>query len=323
MSMKNHRMTAVAAVAAFLVLAHFVPCFAGTFLEMQPGVSARADADSALGPPIQEVAPGIRYDYKPQLDSRRLSIQFDKNTGVIESIDIYSEDPYTKKQYQEWLQLDQSDMRIDDENGNRVEYYRSAGVALHFSGLEDTSPVAFFSHYDVMNSKFYTRTGPPAENPEIYYVSQSDKAIEAKEWLQAKDLLEEGLRKFPDSSDLWHNRGLYYFRSKAEPRDVRRRETKRSVERAYRLNPSGRNAAEMGWIRKELGKDCYSALPYFEEAERKGYAEKEKSLLYWIGWCYEMIEDIPRARNYYQRFVTAAPEDEKAEDARDRLRWIK
>ncbi|MFO8091405.1 MAG: hypothetical protein R6U13_16315 [Desulfatiglandaceae bacterium] len=152
MSIKNHRMTAVTAVAACLVLAHFVPCFAGTFLEMQPGVSTRADADSALGPPIREVVPGIRYDYRPQLDSRRLTLTFHEGTGVIESIDIYSEEPYSKVQYQEWLQLGRADRRDYDDRGNLVEYFPAAGVALHFSGQDEVSMVEFLRYFDPSSS---------------------------------------------------------------------------------------------------------------------------------------------------------------------------
>lgn len=75
----------------------------------------------------------------------------------------------------------------------------------------------------------------------------------------------------------------------------------------------------MGWLYRDLHRDCETALSYFEEAERKGYAREKKTLLYWMGECYEKRGYIATAREYYRRFIDVAPENEKAKDARDRL----
>jgi tetratricopeptide (TPR) repeat protein len=169
------------------------------------------------------------------------------------------------------------------------------------------------------HTSFTKPTPPILVKDERYYVRESDTALEKKEWKRAKQIIEEGLRKFPSNADLWHNRSLYYFRCKDEPKQIRPIEVQRSMQRAYKLRPSGKYAAEMGWLYRSLHGDCETALSYFEEAERKGYVKEKKTLLYIMGECYEKRGYIATAREYYRRFIDIAPENEKAPDARDRL----
>jgi TolA-binding protein len=307
--------------AAMLLFPGFHNCFAETFLELRPGHSTKAEADKKLGPPIKEVIKGTQYDYQPQLDASRLSVTFHRGTNVIKSIDIYSGEPYTKGEYQEWLQLGTQAKTSRDKDGHLVEHYLQKGVALHFAGQDDTSVVAYISHYDVTRA----RPTPPLKGPKDahYYDQEADQAIKAKDWRQAKQLIEEGLRRYPNSDDLWHTRAKYYLKTKSEPREVRSSEVMRSMFRAYKLNPSGKHAAEMGWFHKDLNNDCTLALSYFKEAEAKGYATEEPSLLYWMGMCYEDLGMYNSARSSYRRFLNMAPGHEKhpeAERGLDRLR---
>ena len=156
-----------------------------------------------------------------------------------------------------------------------------------------------------------------------YYLRKADKAIENKDWTEAKRLIDEGLRKYPNSANLWHTRATYYFKSTNEPGEVRAREAEQSIFRAYNLDPSGKHAAEVGWLNLQFHKNCLLSISYFEEAERKGYAGEMPSLLFWMGSCYEKTGMHSSARTYYRRFLDTAPGHEKqaeAQAALDRLR---
>ena len=291
---------------------------AGTYLELEPGVSKKADVDKVLGSPVKEIEKDIRYDYAPQPDTRRISITFDKNTRVIQAIEIYSQEAYSKNQYREWFQLGEPDKTIRDKKGNLVEVYNAAGIMLHFGGTAVSSPIEYFSHFapspqDVKGSSV-------KGSEERSYLEASDKAMKARDWPAAKRLIEEGLRKYPGSADLWHSRALYYFRTPSEPGEIKPREAHLSMERAYQLDPSGKHAAELGWIYRELQRDCRKALPYFEEGVRKGHASKDPTLYYWTGRCSEETGQYDKARTYYDRFLEAAPNHEYSRDARERLR---
>lgn len=148
---------------------------------------------------------------------------------------------------------------------------------------------------------------------------ESDKALAKMDWIRTRTLIEEGLSKYPNSGELWQSRAFYYFKSKYEPKEIRRVEIRRSMEKAYKLKPSAKHAADMGWIYREIYNDCYTALSYFEEAERKGYSQKKPTLFYLMGRCYEMIGEYRAARAYYGRFLDVAPKDKNSSDARARL----
>ena len=122
---------------------------AGTFMDLQPGVSKKADADRALGKPIREVIKGIRYDYDAKkLRARRLSITYQPATGVIETINIYPNDSVGKDTFRQWLALKEPQKEHIDSDGNLIEYYLNSGIALHYDGPDDSVPVKYFSHID-------------------------------------------------------------------------------------------------------------------------------------------------------------------------------
>lgn len=136
--------TCVAAILCAVALA-----FAGEFEGLTPGVSRKADADRALGPPVREVVPGTRFDYDPaKHDARRISIKYSGSGQVIETIDLYFKANYPKSQYQQWFKLEAPARSAFDGDGNLIEYYSPAGLALHYAGPDDQSPVEFFSHFD-------------------------------------------------------------------------------------------------------------------------------------------------------------------------------
>lgn len=295
--------------------------FGASFLELQPGSSTKSDVDRKLGAPIKEIIKGVQYDYPPQMDAARLSVTFYRETKIIKSIDIYSEAPYTKSEYQKWYQLGNPPTSKHDQKGHLIEFYSAKGIALYFAGPNDTSIVKSISHYDITEAK----QTPPLDGPNDaqYYEKQADQALDRKDWHKAKKLIDEGLRLYPNFAELWHTRAGYYFRAKNEPAATRGNEALNSMYRAYKLNPSGEFAAEMGWLHKEIHNDCTLALSYFEEAEKKGYARERPGLLFWIGSCFEQIGMYFSASDYYNKFLKLVPQHKKrleAERAVTRLR---
>jgi len=119
-----------------------------TFVDLEPGLSKKSEADSVLGKPVKEIVPGIRYDYHPQLDTRRISIKYRAGSGVIEAIDLYSQIGYSKNEYRDWLYLDDPEKIDHDEKNYLVEQYTSSGVIIHFAGPDDSFPVECVTYFD-------------------------------------------------------------------------------------------------------------------------------------------------------------------------------
>lgn len=136
--------------AAWLLACALWTAAAGDFEGLAPGVSTKADVDRVLGPPLREVIPGERYEYNPaKHDAVRISIKFRRGAGIIETIDLYPKGSYAKAQYRQWFKLEAPDKPVIDERGNLIEYYAGPGIALHYTGPDNSSPVAFFSHFDL------------------------------------------------------------------------------------------------------------------------------------------------------------------------------
>lgn len=306
-----------------IFLLSFLLAFAGTFRGLEPGISKKSDADRILGKPKLEVVRGVRYDYEPgHPDTRRISIKFYRDTQVIETIDIYPQEAFSKDQYKEWLGLEVVQETARDAGGNLIEYYVSSGIALHFAGPEDSSSVEFFSHFDPQSLEPSKPAGSPAARDETYYTQAAEEAVEKKDWPRAKLLIDQGLRLYPDSAGLWNERASYYFSCESEPSDVRMRETLSSARKAYKLNPITLHALNLGWIHLEMHKDYSSALIYFIKVEKE-YAPQNPALYYWMARCYEETLVLDMAKAYYARFLEVAPDHVRAEDARNRLNSLK
>ncbi len=125
-----------------------VPAAAGTFAGLTPGVSTKADADGVLGAPVREVVAGTHYDYDPvKFQARRISIRFQPQTQIIQTIDLYLVETHPREKYVGWFELGTADQVTHDAYGNRIETYASKSISLHFEGPDETSQVLFFRHY--------------------------------------------------------------------------------------------------------------------------------------------------------------------------------
>ena len=141
--------------------------YAGTYLGLEPGISTKKDADRVLGAPIKEVSKGIRYDYAAQkYDLKQLSVVFSKETSQVDCIYLYFLKSYSKPQLKEWFKLGVPTNTSLDTEGKLIEYYPQ-GVALYFSGPDDTAAVEYCSHFNLaMLSKESSQTKTVAVSTE-------------------------------------------------------------------------------------------------------------------------------------------------------------
>ena len=273
--------TVLAVSIGFIMLLFFSNvAFTGSILGLKIGKSTKQDADRILGKPIKEMIKGVKYEYPPQQSARRILLTFYRDTGIVRAIDIYPQEPYVKAEYQEWLNLKAASRTSRDKQNRLIEYYPEKGIALHFAGPDDTSTVMYISHYDT--SQPITKKVAKGQRKKDYYVQESDRAIKEKDWKRAKSIIEKGLHKYPNSSRLWHNRVVYYFNAKDEPLQVRKDEAMQSMSRAYELNPSGKNAAEMGWLHFRSTMIACWHCPILKKLKRKATAREPR--VSFIGW---------------------------------------
>lgn len=319
-------------VLVVMLLAPVAALDAGTYKGLEPGSSTRAEVERVLGQPIRTVESGARYDYRPVgEDSARLSVEFDPRNERVVAIDLYFTEQYSKEDYRDWFELGAPSSTRRSASGNLVEVYDDAGISLHFTGSGGDSLVEFFRHFDP-DRKLSDRQQPEpraTETPvpaqpipsEAQYIRSAHDAEEREDWAGLGPIVEEGLREYPESAELWEMRGFFYFHNRSISRETRTRESLLSVERAYELDDSAERAAAVGWVHYYLLEDCGTAMDYFELAEPQ-YGSRNPTLLYYMATCFEEWRRARKAREYYSRFLDLAPNDPLADEARDRLRRI-
>ncbi len=327
-------------LATLLVVIAWSALEAGTFEGLEPGVSRKADADRALGPPIREVAAGVRYDHNPAAyDARRISVEYSPQSGVITSIDLYLAQQYSKPDYQSWFELGEPTVTSFDDGGNLVEDYAVAGISLHFDGPGENDPVRFFRHFDPLAAPAAQLRGGASgsSGPPTYsrgesvrtadsgtwsadqYAARAEQAENDKDWPKLRSIVEEGLRIYPDEACLWNLRGTFFFADGGgAPPEVRRDEPLRSALRAYHLVPDYDHTVDLAWAYFRVLDDCSSANYYFEQIAGEEIA-KHPRLIYVMGTCYERNGDTELAIRYYRQYLQREPNSPQAEKVRDRL----
>jgi tetratricopeptide (TPR) repeat protein len=219
--------------AAWILVCVLWTAAAGDFAGLTPGVSTKADVDRVLGAPVREVVPGERYEYNPaRHDAVRISVKFRRGAGIVETIDLYPQGSYAKAQYRQWFKLEAPDKPVIDERGNLIEYYAGPGIALNYSGPDDTSPVAFFSHFDLrilLEERPAPAPAAPAPAPAPPAVVEENRQRAAPLLAQARErmakgdydaainLFNQGIRmQGPEALDIrsFEDVGFCYFRKK-------------------------------------------------------------------------------------------------------------
>lgn len=296
-------------ISLILSFAPFV--YSGTYVGLEPGISTRKDADRILGKPEREMIEGVRYEYRAQYsDLRFIFISFDKNSQLIEKIEIYSKKAYFKAQYLRWLDLGRPDKQMAGDDGNLVEYYIDEGISLHYGGPDDSHPITCLSHFNPL-----LLNGKPKE---YYERAVLDAFYDQKDFKRLKQVVDEGIERYPESPRLWTFRAKYYFFNDAEPKPEGYYLALSAAKRALELNPGNpKNHVNMGWIYQEGFKDYVSAICHYEKGEL--FATLEPRLYFYMAKCYEAVGNLEKAISYFKRFLEILPQCTLAPEARQRL----
>ena len=131
----------------FLLITTSAP--AASFKGITPGLTTKEGADSILGAPTRAILSGSYYEYDAAAhDARRLSVVVNDKTQVVKQINIYPREARYKDTLLDWLGLEGPAAVKRDDEGNLIEEYPQNGIALHFSGPEETQPVEFIRFYE-------------------------------------------------------------------------------------------------------------------------------------------------------------------------------
>jgi len=136
----------------FLTCAAVLVCpsvLAGSFADLKPGVSTRADVERVLGPPLKEEEPG-GFVYDPtRHQAKAIVVYYAPGSDVVFSIEVHTATTYPKSSYQEWFGLGEPARAGSWCDGNWGELYVPQDMVLCFAGVDATSPVVAYVHVHV------------------------------------------------------------------------------------------------------------------------------------------------------------------------------
>jgi hypothetical protein len=151
-----------------------------------------------------------------------------------------------------------------------------------------------------------------------YYETSAADAFKKRKCGVLKNVLDQGLGIYPNSSKLWGGVAGYNIVCRPDlPAAVRGQRALNAALRAYQLDSSDQNAVNVGWIYQSMAGDWYRAVVYYEKGVQ--FADRDPSLYYHMGQCYEALRNAPKAIESYQLFLRVAPNHRYAADARLRL----
>jgi len=90
-----------------------------------------------------------------------------------------------------------------------------------------------------------------------------------------------------------------------------------ALKKAVQIEPSGKCYSNLGLVYLTMFKDYSSALACYEKAG--DYALSNPRDYYFMAICYEELKYLHLAVSHYEKFLQAAPNDQNAQDARNRL----
>jgi tetratricopeptide (TPR) repeat protein len=258
---------------------------------------------------------------------------------------------YDRSRYKEWFELGEPAKKEMDANGNLVEYYLPQKVSLHYAGANASNSVEFFSHFapSMLEREKIAKTSPqptpppsqqipksvsppPQEIPKSlpppsqqarvqnrqYYETGAKQAFDYKDFQKLRLIIDEGLTHYPDSATLWSYEGAYYFSyNESGPQSFRREKALKAAKKAVDLEPVEQNYFNLGQLYHYMFKDYSSALNCYEKAGN--YGLRYPRAYYYMAICYEELKHLNLAISYYEKFLKAAPNDQYAQDARNRL----
>ena len=163
---------------------------------------------------------------------------------------------------------------------------------------------------------------PPSQQARVqnrqYYETGAKQAFDYKDFQKLRLILDEGLTHYPNSAMLWSYEGAYYyFYKESGPLSFRREKALMASKKALQIEPSGRYYSNLGSVYLGTFQDYSSALDCYEKAQ--DYALSNPSVYYNMARCYEELRYLNLAVSHYEKFLQAAPNDQYAQDARNRL----
>jgi len=163
---------------------------------------------------------------------------------------------------------------------------------------------------------------PPSQQARVqerqYYVAEAKQALENKDFRKLRRILDEGLPYYPDSAALWSYEGAYYFLyNESGQFSFRREKALMALKKAIQIEPSGKCYVNLGLVYANMFKDYSSALDCYEKAG--DHVLSYPRAYYLMAICYEELKYLHLAVSHYEKFLQAAPNDQYAQDARNRL----
>ena len=159
---------------------------------------------------------------------------------------------------------------------------------------------------------------PNEKSKEDYEEAVLEAFYDLKDFRRLKQLVDEGIRLYPESPRLWTFRAKYYFFNVSEPEPDRNHLALSAARKALDLDPENpKNYVNIGWIYQDGFKDYASAIRYYEKGE--AYAVWQPRLHFYMAKCYEAIGNLEKASSHFKRFLQILPECQLAPEARMRL----
>jgi hypothetical protein len=162
-------------LATCTVLSICVPCLAGTFAGLEPGVATRADVERVLGPPLEEFQPGGFSHDPTRFNAKTLVVFYLPQSEVVAAIGVELGSAHPRSMYREWFSLGEpaaSGPWCDGEMW--AELYLPQHIMLCFAGSDATHMVEGFAHIapavaSSLASHDPVSGGPAPAGVEAYY----------------------------------------------------------------------------------------------------------------------------------------------------------
>ena len=132
---------------------------------LQPGLSTRADAEKALGNPVQSLSPTL-FEYKLPSGSGKIFIEFRSKDFVVDRIERQFLKPVSRAALMRSLNLPENpeEKRLN-KDGKLEEYFGDVlTLALTYASAEPVSGITSIGYYSM---QLFERSLEQARNPQV------------------------------------------------------------------------------------------------------------------------------------------------------------
>lgn len=293
---------------SLLTLILSTQAMSGTFEGLTPGESCRGEVYGALGQPIRQADKGLTcyFNAKP-FKGKMVKVSFDIS-GMIRTIVLEPDTPYSKEQYENWLDLGQPS-RQKEKDGNRYNYYNKKGMALVQDGLGPEALVTYFWHYRTDYSalkKVWT------ELEDRFHESR-----ETNDCAGMKTAYLTGQKKFPKIA--WFYVDEISWRIACTPKSkLNPHQLVRLAQKGVDLNPVDESYKFLGYAHVSMTKDPEKALAAFSHIN----PADDPSIHVYMGGCQQELGNTAKAKKHYQSYLNALPNGKQAAIAKRALKQL-